>query len=85
MTTTLSSKGQVVIPRILRSRLHLVVGTRFRCEVVGDSVILTPEHPARVEREQVVDARTGLRVVKARTNVEPVTTEMVQLALQDYP
>jgi len=83
--TTLSSRGQVVLPRLVRSRLRLAPGTRFVCEVQGDSVVLTPEHPVRREREYVTDPATGLRVTKAVGNVEPVTSEMVKALLEDYP
>jgi AbrB family looped-hinge helix DNA binding protein len=60
--TTLSSKGQVVMPRLVRSKLHLAPGTKLLCEIQGDSVILTLEHPVRPIREHVIDALTGLRV-----------------------
>ena len=83
--TTLSSKGQVVLPRLVRSRLHLAPGTRFFCEVQGDSVVLTPEHPVRHEREYVIDPLTGLRVTKAAGDSEPVTSEMIKALLEDYP
>lgn len=83
--TTMSSKGQVVLPRIVRSRLHLAPGTRFVCEVRGDSVVLTPEHPSRPTREHVIDPLTGLRVTKAEGSAEPVTTEMVRKLLEDFP
>jgi AbrB family looped-hinge helix DNA binding protein len=84
-TTTLSSKGQVVLPRLVRSALHLAPGTKFSCEILGDSVILTPEHPRRSAREYVIDPHTGLRVRKAPDHVEPVTTEMIKSLLEDYP
>ena len=84
-TTTLSSKGQVVLPRLVRSKLHLAAGTRLLCEIHGDSVVLTPEHPRRIVREYVVDSDTGLRVTKAVENTEPVTSEMVKALLEDYP
>ena len=84
-TTTLSSKGQVVLPRLVRSRLHLAPGTKFSCEILGDSVVLTPEHPRRSAREYVTDPHTGLRVRKAPDHVEPVTTEMIKSLLEDYP
>jgi len=84
-TTTLSSKGQVVLPRLVRSRLHLTPGTRLVCEVRGDSVVLTPEVPIRREREYVTDPTTGLRVTKAAADIEPVTSEMVKALLEDYP
>lgn len=84
-TTTLSSKGQVVLPRLVRSKLHLTPGTRLVCVVQGDSVVLTPEHPRRFVREYITDQLTGLRVTKAPDGLEPVTTEMVKTLLEDYP
>lgn len=84
-TTTLSSKGQVVLPRLVRSKLHLAPGTRLVCLIQGDSVVLTPEHPRRFVREYIKDPLTGLRVTKAPNGLEPVTTEMVKTLLEDYP
>lgn len=83
-TTTLSSKGQIVLPRLVRNKLHLTPGVRFKCDILGDSVILTPEHPRRLVREYVTDSLTGLRVTKASCESEPVTTEMVKELLEDY-
>jgi AbrB family looped-hinge helix DNA binding protein len=85
ITTTLSSKGQVVLPRMIRSKLHLAPGTKLICEVEGDSVVLTPEQAQRHVREYVTDKTTGLRVTKASNNSEPVTTEMINKLLEDYP
>ena len=84
-TTTLSSKGQVVLPRLIRSKLHLAAGTKLLCEIQGDSVILTPEHPRRPKREYVTDPLTGLRVTKRPTDSEQVTSEMVNALLSDFP
>jgi len=84
-STTLSSKGQVVLPRLVRSMLHLTPGTKLICKVHGDSVILTPEHPHRQTREYATDPLTGLRVRKAVDTSEPVTTEMIKTLLEDYP
>lgn len=85
MTTILSSKGQVVLPRLVRSTLHLAPGTKFVCEIQGDSVILTPEHPRHLVREYVTDPLTGLRVRKASGDAEPVTTEMIKALLEEFP
>ena len=84
-STTLSSKGQVVLPRIVRTKLHLTPGTKFRCVVSGNSVILTPEHPVLSKKQYVTDSKTGLRVTKARKNSVPVTSEMIKSLLEDYP
>ena len=85
ITTTLSSRGQVVLPRLVRSRLHLAPGTRLVCEVQGDSVVLTPQRPIHHERTYVTDPTTGLRVTKAADAMQPVTSDMVKTLLEDYP
>lgn len=84
-TTTLSSKGQVVLPRIVRSKLHLAPGTKLLCEIQGDSVVLTPEHPRSPDKEYVADPLTGLRVTKRPEKSELVTSEMVKALLADFP
>ncbi len=84
-TTTLSSKGQVVLPRLVRSKLQLSPGMKLRCEIQGDSVVLTPEQPIRPDREHVIDELTGLRVTRKSADLEPVTSEMVKAMLADFP
>lgn len=59
-TTTLSSKGQVVIPEEIRNRLGLKAGTQFVVLGERDVVIFkTLEAPAREEFAKLVrEART---------------------------
>ncbi len=40
VTTTLSSRGQVVIPEDVRKRLHLEPGTAFLVLAKGDTIVL---------------------------------------------
>lgn len=42
MTTTLSSKGQVVIPAEIRKQLALLEGVVISCEVIDGKIILEP-------------------------------------------
>jgi AbrB family looped-hinge helix DNA binding protein len=42
MTTTLSSKGQIVIPLEIRNRLGLPTGAVFDCDLEDGRIILTP-------------------------------------------
>lgn len=42
MTTTLSSKGQVVSPLEIRKRLGLHTGTTISVEVQGQRIVLVP-------------------------------------------
>ena len=42
LTTTISTKGQVILPKALRERLHWNAGTRLTVEHTADGVLLKP-------------------------------------------
>jgi AbrB family looped-hinge helix DNA binding protein len=84
MTVTLSSKGQVVLPKQARTRLQLRPGTKFVCRVDGDSIILTLEPRSRERPKLVLDPATGLRITKSPPDVK-VSSEDVRAALADFP
>ncbi len=78
-TTTLSSKGQVVIPEEIRTRLGLKPGAQF--VVVGDRDVVifkVLEPPSRNEFEALASEarraakRTGLRPADVRKAVRKV-------------
>jgi AbrB family looped-hinge helix DNA binding protein len=46
-TTTMTSKGQVTIPKAVRQQLGLKQGTRVVFAVEGDHAVLRPAMPAR--------------------------------------
>ena len=75
----------MVLPRLVRSKLHLAPGTKFICEIQGDSVLLTPQKRNEFVREYITDPLTGLRVTKAAVGMEPVTSDMIKALLEDYP
>jgi AbrB family looped-hinge helix DNA binding protein len=50
--TTVSSKGQVVIPRALREKYRLTPGTRLEVAESGEGLVLAPVKPARSSRRQ---------------------------------
>ena len=82
MTTTLSSKGQVVLPKQARQRLRLRPGVKLVCAVRGDSLVLTPEHPAAELPRLVQDPESGLRITKSPAGTQ-VTNQDVRAALLD--
>lgn len=84
MMVTLSSKGQVVLPKQARTRLQLRPGTRFICKVNGDSIILTLESRSRERPKLILDSATGLRITKSPSEVK-VSSEDVRAALADFP
>jgi len=42
-TLTLDKAGRLVLPKLIRERLHLRAGAKLRLEVVGDKLELTQE------------------------------------------
>ncbi len=42
LTTTVSTKGQVILPKAIRKRLHWDAGTRLVVEHTADGVLLRP-------------------------------------------
>jgi AbrB family looped-hinge helix DNA binding protein len=47
---TLSSKGQIAIPKAIRDRLNLVKGTKLTLEVRGADIVLSKEPDWRMLR-----------------------------------
>ena len=84
MTVTLSSKGQVVLPKLARTRLQLRPGARFVCRVDEDSIMLTLEARSRELPKLILDPVTGLRITKSPPEVK-VSSEDVRAALADFP
>ncbi len=50
MTVTLESGGKVVLPKEMRTKLHIRKGAKLRAEWVGDGVKLTVPAPATQPR-----------------------------------
>jgi AbrB family looped-hinge helix DNA binding protein len=66
-TVTLSSKGQLVIPRELRERLDLAPGARFTVIEKGGIIYLVPERPLKALQGVARGTRRkGLREKKDR-------------------
>jgi len=50
VSITLSSKGQLVIPKPIRDALGLEEGTRFHIQVAEGKIILEPQTGSLIER-----------------------------------
>lgn len=73
-TTLLSSKGQVIIPKTIRSSHHWRPGTRFVVEEVQGGVLLKP-----ISSFPVTDLKSGLGCVGykgAAKNLEEMQAAM---------
>jgi len=85
MTTTLSSKGQVVLPHAVRRRLGLKAGVKFDCRVHGNEIVLTPHGAIRAKPRLVRDKLTGLIVTRAPKGSPLVSGDQVRALLSDFP
>lgn len=72
-STSVTSKGQVTIPKAVRSRLGIRAGTKVEFAVVGDRVEL------RVERTPATDMESGFGMLKARRGAVPADFDPASL------
>lgn len=77
-TTKLSSKGQVVIPEEIRSRLGLEPGARFVVIGEGDVVVLKALKPPRMD-----EFRALLDEAASSAEAAKLTEDDVRRALRD--
>jgi len=80
MTTTLSSKGQLVIPLELRRRLGLTAGDRLTCEVQEGRIILEREKTGGAKMTMGSD---GLPILTAPEGAPEMTPELVKEILAE--
>jgi len=75
MTTTLSSKGQVVIPLEIRKKLGLPAGAVISCEIVDGKIVLDPNPDAE---KATVAEEGGRPVLVAPTGAPEMSPELVK-------
>jgi len=75
MTTTLSSKGQVVIPLEIRKRLGLPEGAVISCEIEDGRIILDP-NPG-VQKAHLAEEK-GRPVLVAPPGAPEMSPELVK-------
>ena len=75
MKTTLSSKGQVVIPLEIRKKLGLPAGAIISCEIVEGKIVLDP-NPDR--SEAAITEEDGRPVLVAPFGAPEMTPDLVR-------
>jgi AbrB family looped-hinge helix DNA binding protein len=85
METRVSTKGQVVLPGKIRTRLGLKPGDRLDASIEDGRVVLTPRRPPRFEFKVISDPLTGMPVISAEGDVPLLTSDEVADVLADFP
>ena len=76
-TTTVTSKGQVTIPKTIRQKLGIRKGTRIEFILVGDRVELRIQRPVPPIKE------SGFGLLKSRRPPVPADFDPARLADQE--
>jgi AbrB family looped-hinge helix DNA binding protein len=84
MTTTLSSKGQIVLNANLRRALGLTPGMKFEVRGESDRIILEPICLSKTEARIIKENSTGCSVLDIE-DAPPLTSDRVAAALADFP
>jgi AbrB family looped-hinge helix DNA binding protein len=85
MQTKLSTKGQVVLPSRIRSKLGLRPGDPLDASVEGGRIVLTPRKK-RVRKVRIIkDPITGLPVLDLGPDAPILTNKDVKEMLADFP
>jgi AbrB family looped-hinge helix DNA binding protein len=85
MRTTVSTKGQVVVPSRIRRKLGLKSGDLLEARVEGQQIILTPQKARPPKARIVRDPVTGLAVLTAGPKAPRLTSAEVREILADFP
>jgi len=85
METTISTKGQVVLPSRLREKLGLRPGDALEVKLEGESIVLRPRRKRRRKARIIKDPITGLPVVTAGPGAPILTHKQIKEMLADFP
>jgi len=72
-TTTLTSKGQLVIPKPVRDALHLKTGTSLSVTTDGERIVLEPISSKRLHLAEWLPGLQVRRRISAADLCAPVT------------
>ncbi|HEV2420607.1 MAG TPA: AbrB/MazE/SpoVT family DNA-binding domain-containing protein [Candidatus Acidoferrales bacterium] len=85
MRTTVSTKGQVVVPSRIRSKLGLQPGDALEAKVEGQHIVLTPRKVRSRKPRIIRDPVTGLAVLTAGPKAPKLMSAEVREILAGFP
>ena len=87
METTVTEKGEIIVPVLLSRRLGMKPGDRLNADIKDQNIILSPyAEKKKVRKAQIItDPITGLPVIDVGEDAPILTNEMVREMLADFP
>jgi AbrB family looped-hinge helix DNA binding protein len=85
MRTTVSTKGQVVLPEPLRRRLGIRAGDPLNAAIEAGRIVLTPATRRPRKVRIIADPVTGLPLLDAGLAAGTMTTKEVRDILASFP
>jgi AbrB family looped-hinge helix DNA binding protein len=85
MHTTVSTKGQVVLPGPLRRKLDIRAGDPLDANIEDGRIVLTPRRKRGRRVKIIKDPLTGLPVLSAGANAPTLTSKEVEEILSNFP
>jgi AbrB family looped-hinge helix DNA binding protein len=85
MRTKVSTKGQIVLPGLLRRRLGIRAGDPLDVNVEEGRIILTPYKKSPHKVRTIIDPVTGLPVLSAGAGAPPLSSKDVEEILANFP
>jgi AbrB family looped-hinge helix DNA binding protein len=85
MQTTVSTKGQVVLPGPLRRKLGIQAGDAMDVSVEAGRIVLMPQRKKTRKSKIVADPVTGLPVLSAGKNAPALSSREVDEILAEFP
>jgi AbrB family looped-hinge helix DNA binding protein len=85
MKTKVSTKGQVVLPQPIRTKLGLKPGDPLDAQVHRGRIVLTPRTMRPKRMSILADPITGLPVLSAGPNAPVLSSKQVEEILSNFP
>jgi AbrB family looped-hinge helix DNA binding protein len=85
MRITVSTKGLIVLPGPLRSRLDIRAGDTLDANIEDGRIVLTPRRNRGRRVKIIKDPITGLPVLSAGENPPILTSQEVREILANFP
>ncbi len=85
MQTTVSTKGQVVLPGPLRRKLDIRAGDPLEANIENGRIVLTPRKKSARRVRIAKDPITGLPVLTAGADAPTLTSKEVEEILANFP